>query len=127
METVLVVDDEPEILKVAAEILHDGGYRVIEAAGPAEALEALRQDPAVELLFTDVVMPGMNGFELARRAKALRPDLRVLYTSGFVRDVPPAGEGNDRLLKKPWRARQLADEVRQALARLGQTQLHTRE
>jgi CheY-like chemotaxis protein len=116
METVLVVDDEPDVLKVAAEILQDGGYRVIEAAGPAEALEALRQEPGVELLFTDVVMPGMNGFELARRAKALRPGLRVLFTSGFLRDVPPAGMGRERLLKKPWRARQLEDEVRQALA-----------
>ncbi len=55
-------------------------------------------------------------FELARRAKALRPDLRVLYTSGFVRDIPGFGAGGDRLLMKPWRAHQLEAEVRHALA-----------
>jgi len=118
METVLVVDDESDVLKIAAEILIEGGYRVIEADSPGAALDALRHEPGVGLLFTDVVMPGMNGFELARRAKALRPDLRVLFTSGFVRDVPGSGfsAGHDRLLKKPWRAQQLEDEVRAALA-----------
>jgi CheY-like chemotaxis protein len=115
MATVLVVDDEPEILAIAAEILQEGGYRVIEAASPLRALDVLEHEPAVELLFTDVIMPGMNGFELAQRARALRPDLRVLYTSGYVRDATEA-PGAARMLRKPWRAAQLEDEVRHALA-----------
>jgi CheY-like chemotaxis protein len=115
MTTVLVVDDEPEVLEIASEILEDSGYRVVQAAGPARALDLLEHEPAIALLFTDVIMPGMNGFELARRARAMRPSLRVLYTSGYMRDVP-AADGSERLLKKPWRATQLEDEVRSALA-----------
>jgi CheY-like chemotaxis protein len=115
MATVLVVDDEPEVLAIAAEILQDGGYRVIEATSPRRALDVLEHEPGIELLFTDVIMPGMNGFELARRARALRPGLRILYTSGYVRDGAQT-PGPERMLRKPWRAAQLADEVRHALA-----------
>jgi CheY-like chemotaxis protein len=116
MTTVLVVDDEPEVRLIAAEILQESGYRVVEADGPAQALDRLEREPDIALLFTDIVMPGMSGFELARRAKALRPALRVLFTSGYVRDMPPDRQpGQDRLLKKPWRARQLEDEVRDVL------------
>lgn len=117
MRTVLVVDDEPDIREIAVEILEDEGYRVIEAAGPVQALEALEREPAVALLFTDVVMPEMSGFELSRRAKQLRPGLRVLYASGYLRDTPDGAwrAGNERLLCKPWRARQLKDEVRGAI------------
>jgi CheY-like chemotaxis protein len=116
MTTVLVVDDEPEVRLVAAEVLQDSGYDVVEAAGPSQALERLEHEPDIALLFTDIVMPGMSGFELARRAKALRPALRVLFTSGYVRDMPSDRDsGHDRLLKKPWRARQLEDEVRHVL------------
>jgi CheY-like chemotaxis protein len=62
-------------------------------------------------------MPEMSGFELSRRAKALRPDLRVLYTSGYLRETPEGAlrAGNERLLRKPWRAHQLETEVRGAL------------
>jgi CheY-like chemotaxis protein len=117
MRTVLAVDDDPDVRKIAVEILRTAGYRVIEAASPAQALEALAGEPAVELLFTDVMMPEMSGFELSRRAKQLRPGLRVLYTSGYVRDAPDGAwcAGNERLLRKPWRARQLQDEVRGAI------------
>ena len=117
MRTVLAVDDDPDVRKVAVEILRTAGYRVIEAATPAAALEALASEPAVELLFTDIMMPEMSGFELSRRAKQIHPGLRVLYTSGYVRDAPDGAwcAGNERLLRKPWRARQLQDEVRGAI------------
>ncbi len=114
MTTVLVVDDEPEVLAIASEILQDNGYRVLKACTPASALDVLEHEPGIELLFTDIVMPGMSGFELARQAQALQPALRVLYTSGYVRDAPPT-LGSARLLAKPWRATQLEDEVRSAL------------
>ncbi len=117
MRTVLAVDDDPDVRKIAVEILRVAGYRVIEAAGAVEALDALAREPGVELLFTDITMPEMSGFELSRRAKRIRPGLRVLYTTGYVRDAangawcPPS----ERLLRKPWRARQLQEEVRGAL------------
>ena len=114
MTTVLVVDDEPEVVAIASEILQDNGYRVLMACTPARALDVLEHEPGIELLFTDIVMPGMSGFELARQAQALQPALRVLYTSGYVRDAPPT-LGSARLLAKPWRATQLEDEVRSAL------------
>lgn len=117
MRTVLAVDDEPDVRKVAVEVLRLAGYRVIEAASPTQALEELAREPEIELLFTDIVMPEMSGFELSRRAKKLRPGLRVLYTSGYVRDAPDGAwrAGNERLLRKPWRARELKDEVRGAI------------
>jgi len=119
MRTVLAVDDDRDVRETAVEILRMAGYRVIEAASPTQALEALAAEPAVELLFTDITMPGMNGFELSRRAKRLHPGLRVLYTSGYMRDAPDGTwcAGNERLLRKPWRARQLQDEVRGAIGR----------
>jgi CheY-like chemotaxis protein len=117
MRTVLVVDDEADVREIAVEILQADGYHAIEAASPAQALEALALDASIELLFTDVVMPEMSGFELSRRAKLLRPGLRVLYTSGYMRDAPDGAwrAGNERLLRKPWRAHQLKDEVRGAI------------
>lgn len=117
MSTVLVVDDDRDVLNIAVEILHESGYRVIEAANADEALAALKREADIGLLFTDIVMPGMNGFELARRAKSINPTLRLLFTSRFIRDLPASAEsGTERLLKKPWRASQLEDEVRNALA-----------
>ena len=117
MQTVLVVDDDRDVRKIAVEILRLAGYRVIEAASATQALEALAREPAVELLFTDIMMPEMSGFALSRRAKQLHPGLRVLYTSGYVRDQPDGAwrAGNERLLQKPWRARQLRDEVQGVL------------
>jgi CheY-like chemotaxis protein len=118
MRTVLAVDDDGDVRKVAVEVLRTAGYRVIEAAGPTQALEVLAREPAVELLFTDVMMPEMSGFELSRQAKRLKPGLRVLYTSGYVRGAPESQRcpANERLLRKPWRARQLQEEVRGALS-----------
>jgi CheY-like chemotaxis protein len=117
MSTVLVVDDDSDVLDIAVEVLNESGYRVVEAANATEALVALERETDIGLLFTDIVMPGMNGFELARRAKSISPNLRVLFTSGFVRDLPDRADAESaRLLKKPWRASQLEEEVRNALA-----------
>ncbi len=83
-EPVLLVEDDPAVRAVARRALRSGGFRLIEAATPAEAL-AIAEDPGVEiaLLLTDVVMPGMNGRELADRVLPTRPGIRVLYVSGY--------------------------------------------
>ena len=88
-------------------MLEDFGYRVLSAADGEAALSLLENDGAVDLLFTDVVMPGLNGFEVARRAVARSPRLKVLFASGYATDLTPAG----RLLKKPYRPQQLTREV----------------
>jgi CheY-like chemotaxis protein len=110
---ILVVDDEPDVLDMASFHLADQGYRVITAGNAAAALQALEQNPDVALLFTDVVMPGgIDGFELADRAKQLHPGLRILYTSGFLKDE---GVWHGSLLPKPWRLSHLDEAVRRAL------------
>jgi CheY-like chemotaxis protein len=105
--TILVVDDDPDVRDYAISVLEDFGYRVLSAADGEAALSLLENDDAVDLLFTDVVMPGINGFEVARRAVARSPRLKVLFASGYATDLTPAG----RLLKKPYRPQQLTREV----------------
>lgn len=113
-ETILLVEDEERLRRTEAEALRELGYEVLEAAGGAEALVLLDREPAIRLLLTDVVMPGMSGIDLARRAKEERPELKVLYMTGFERD---AADGNllGSLLRKPFGVEALARRVRWAL------------
>jgi CheY-like chemotaxis protein len=106
-KTILVVDDDPGVLDYASNVLKECGYTVLTAADGATALVLLRNHPQVDLLFTDIVMPGLDGIEVARRACQESPGLKVLFTSGYAADAIPAG----RLLKKPYRPQQLAGEI----------------
>jgi CheY-like chemotaxis protein len=82
--TVLVVDDEPDLLEIALAYLAEMRFTAYEAKDGASALEILAQRPDIDLLFTDIVMPGgMNGVELVAKARILRPDLKIIYSSGF--------------------------------------------
>src|SRR5207245_5034454 len=86
--TVLVVEDDADVLEITVETLHRLGYKVYSAGNAPDALTILQRDAPIDILFTDVVMPrGMNGVELAREARRLRPTLRVLLASGYARDV----------------------------------------
>jgi signal transduction histidine kinase/CheY-like chemotaxis protein len=85
-ERILVVEDEPAVRRLTVRILGGEGYEVLEAAGPYEAL-ALCEEEEVDLLLTDLIMPGMSGKELADRLEASRPGLRVLFMSGYTGDV----------------------------------------
>jgi two-component system cell cycle response regulator CpdR len=82
MRSVLVVDDEPLILDDVAAMLEELGCTVLTAASGAEALQRLAENKRIEILLTDVNMPGMDGYSLVHRAKRLRPDLKVLLLSG---------------------------------------------
>ena len=112
-KTILVVDDDPGVLDYASNVLEDSGYRVLAAPDGATALILLRDNPQVDLLFTDLVMPGLDGIEVARRANRENPALKVLYTSGYAADALPAG----RLLKKPYQPHQLAGEIAEILGK----------
>jgi len=114
-EAVLVVEDEPEVRRLSVESLRDLGYDVTEASDADQALQRLAEAPAADLLFTDIVMPGMNGVQLAERARAAKPALKVLYTTGYARDVSGADAVQTALLPKPFTIAQLAHRVRQAL------------
>ncbi|MBI5017261.1 MAG: PAS domain S-box protein [Deltaproteobacteria bacterium] len=118
-ETVLLVEDEESILALGREILGQFGYCVLAAGTPEEALRLAGAHAGdIHLLVTDVVMPGMNGRELAARLTAARPGLRCLFVSGYSADVLARRGVLDegvRLLEKPFRMRQLAEKVREAL------------
>lgn len=118
-EIVLLVEDDDLVRRFASEQLIGLGYRVILARNGAEALERLRSSEPVDLLFTDVVMPGMSGRLLAQEALKLRPALKVLYTSGYTENAIVHQGRLDpgvNLLAKPYRRDELARKIREALA-----------
>jgi len=118
--TVLVVDDEPEVLELAVEILKRVGYSVLEAADGAAALElARRHEGKIHLLVTDMVMPGISGRDLAERLRALRNALPVLYISGYVQDAAvraALGSEHSAFVAKPFTPELFTDRVRELLA-----------
>lgn len=117
-ETVLVVDDDADVRRVTVQAVQELGYRVLEAEGAEQALAQLAAGRKVDLLFTDVVMPGMNGRELAREGLRRVPGLRVLFASGYADGT--AGETDGELapvetLAKPYRDAELARALHRAL------------
>ena len=120
-ETVLLVEDEPVILGLAARMLRRQGYRVLAAPSPADALRlAELHDGPIDLLVTDVVMPGSNGRDLAEAVARLRPGIRELFMSGYTADVIANHgvlDGGTAFLQKPFTPRQLASAVREVLDR----------
>lgn len=116
--TILVVDDDEDVLALARAYLEDQGYAVLQAPNGAEGLRILRSEK-VDLLFTDIVMPGgMDGFALAEQAKQVHPELRVLYTSGFFEEMPRrvAAAPLGATLPKPWRLAHLEEAVKRAFS-----------
>jgi CheY-like chemotaxis protein len=125
-ETVLVVDDEEGLLDAAVKVLTALGYRTLTAANGPEALAILKAVPSIDLLFSDVIMPGsMDGYHLAIAALKDRPGLKILLTSGFTRrreefvngDRKIAAELAKDLLPKPYNIAELAQAVRRVLDR----------
>lgn len=118
-ETILVVEDDTDVRTYLAEILRGLHYRVITAANAQTALMTLVQDETrIDLLLTDVVMPGVNGRELGKRAQALRPELPVLYMTGYSRNaVVHQGRLDEgvQLIQKPISQSQLATRIRDLL------------
>ncbi|MFI4934560.1 MAG: ATP-binding protein [Caulobacterales bacterium] len=115
-ETVLVVEDDAAVLALTLDLMTAQGYRVLTASSAARGLELLAARPDVQLLFTDVVMPGgMNGVELARLARRLRPGMKVLLTSGFVGLAASLDASEFPLLDKPYAGDALAAALRKAL------------
>ena len=117
-ETVLVVEDRAQVRRTTADALQELGYRVIEAADGDKALQQLATQPQIDLLFTDIMMPGMTGRQLADRATAERPDLKVLYTTGYTRNAIVHNGIVDygvSFLAKPFSIEALARKVREVL------------
>jgi len=118
-ETILVVEDNPDVRRLVRRQLTELGYKIHEATNGPEALKLLRSSLSLDLMFTDIVMPeGMTGYELAAVARESRPSLKILFTSGYT--AIGAGQDSDSraggpLLSKPYRKRDLAHFIRVAL------------
>jgi CheY-like chemotaxis protein len=114
---VLVVEDNDDVRELAEQVLGMEGYAVQSAPSGEQAMELLRQGARVDLLFTDVIMPGgMNGLELVEQARALRKGLPVLVTTGYMDELPQGGRGGGlEILAKPYRQEDLLERVRKAL------------
>ncbi len=117
-ETVLVVEDEAGVRKLLCDVLHEKGYVVLEAAYGEEAIRlASTPDARIHLLLTDVVLPHMNGRELANRLMELRPEMKVLFISGYTDNTVFGVAGsNAHFLAKPFRFEDLLTKVREVLA-----------
>ena len=115
-ETILVVEDESSVRLFTTDSLRDLGYSVLEASDGPAALRVLEQHPEVHLVFVDVGLPGMNGRQLAEAATQRRPQLKVLFTSGYAQDaVASRLEAGVELLTKPYTRVQLAARIRSVL------------
>ncbi|MBI4027397.1 MAG: MEKHLA domain-containing protein [Verrucomicrobia bacterium] len=118
-ETILVVEDEEPLREMAKEIFTGQGYHVLTAPSGREALALLQGKPqTIHLLFTDVVMPGMTGIELAERFRVLSPNTKVLFTSGYAEQTPLKGKENDStvgFISKPYDLGSLYRKVRDLL------------
>jgi PAS domain S-box-containing protein len=118
-ETVLVVEDEPVVRGVIIEMLHDQGYQTREAADGAAGLQILQLNKPVDLLLTDIGLPGMNGRQLADQARELRPDLKVLFMTGYAENAANAEgflqPGMD-MITKPFDLGHLSQRVRDIIS-----------
>lgn len=118
-ETILLVEDDDEVRATAFNLLTDLGYTIVQAADAEQALNLLERGQDFDLLFTDVVMPGeITGHELAEKLRAMRPDVPVLFTSGFVQDsIVHDGRLDEgvQLIGKPYTQLELAQKIREVL------------
>lgn len=120
VETILLVDDEPQVVTLVREMLVREGYKVLGAFDGDEALQIARDHQNhIDLLLTDIVMPQLNGRELAVRLKKMRPDIKVLYMSGFMKEAILKYYGISitgiPFLQKPFTRETLARKVREVL------------
>ena len=120
-ETILIVEDEPAILEMAGIMLKSFGYKVVCAATPGEAIRlANEHSGGIDLLITDVVMPEMNGRDLAKALLSIYPEIRRVFMSGYTADVIAHHGVIDEgvyFLSKPFTMNELAEKVREALDR----------
>jgi two-component system cell cycle response regulator CpdR len=117
LDTILIADDDSDLREIIAATLSEPGYAVLTASDGYEAVRVLA-DNWVNLLITDITMPGIDGFELARQAKVMRPTLQIIYLSGYSVDgAENAGPVYGPVLKKPIRMGDLLAEVNSHLSR----------
>jgi CheY-like chemotaxis protein len=117
--SVLLVEDDDEVAALVSEMLEDLGFQVVRAATAAAALGALANGRRIDLVFSDIMMPGgMNGVELAKEIRSRRVDLPILLTSGYSEAAKQAAESQGiKILRKPYQLAELSEALRGAIAR----------
>lgn len=123
-EAILLVEDEAFVREVAWEVLSTAGYRVLSAKNAEEAVE-IHASQKVRLLLTDVILPGINGFALAKRLKQGNPGLKVLLVTGYAEQMSVIEAAEEECLAKPFSAEMLVQRVRQML-KIGEPSAETR-
>ena len=118
--TVLVVDDEPTLVALVRTMLWRAGFTVLEATGPEEALRIASRTPHVDVLLTDILMPGMNGYELAAQLRSKRPEIKVLFMSGYrdraILESTGVAVEDLSLVRKPFTQYTLVSRIGELLA-----------
>lgn len=115
--TILLIDDDDGVREVAAEVLTTMGYTVLEAPTGDQAVILIEAHPEIDLLFTDIVMPGIDGFKLADMIKFRRPQIKILYTTGFIHRVNDhLGIVHGEILSKPYHPDNLVAAIERAFA-----------
>jgi CheY-like chemotaxis protein len=117
-EVVLVVEDDEDVRTYSVQVLEELGYKVLQAVDAGQALPLLRSDHRIDLLFTDVVLPGKSGRVIADEARQLRPQLKILFATGYSRNAIVHNGRLDpgvQLISKPFTFEQLAERVRDLL------------
>ena len=118
----IVVDDDDGVRVLIKELLLDRGYDVITAQSGAEGLDQIQHEPRLSLVITDIRMPGIDGWEFARRATEMRPGLKVLYITGYPGEQAPDDAPPGPLLRKPWRAGEFYQSIEQLIGSGGARQ-----
>jgi CheY-like chemotaxis protein len=121
-EIILVVEDDDRVRHMSVDALRELGYTVVQASGAVQAMEVLAMQPKISLLFTDVVMPDVNGRRLAEMAVERRPGLKVLFTTGYSRNAVVHNgvlDSDVAFLPKPFSVEQLSRKVREVLGAEG--------
>ncbi|TCS39315.1 PAS domain S-box-containing protein [Paucimonas lemoignei] len=114
-EKALVVDDQPDVLEVAVELFRAMGYDVLSANNGEQALDILKRTPSIDVLFSDVIMPGISGIELGKQARTINPDIKVILASGYAAPALQAQNddlGDFELLTKPYRMAEVMKKLR---------------
>jgi CheY-like chemotaxis protein len=119
-----VVDDDRDVRELAVSSLESLGYKVLSAAGGHAALKIMETTPQIDLILIDVAMPEMNGAELARAIRLRRPNLPVLYMSGYVGPTLLEAADQQQILKKPFTIAELASKIEENLSSKWQGQEH---
>jgi len=117
IEKVLIVDDQPDILDIAVELFRTLGYEVLSANNGEDAIKILQRTPSIDVLFSDVFMPGISGIELALEARTLQPEIKIVLASGYPDPALRAGHANLNefdFVAKPYRIAEIVKKLRMA-------------